>query len=120
MTEKQYRDEIRKACVSLGVHRAEFTRTRCRLARIYVRIEEIDRAVAAGEIPLTVIRQTKNGEAEIISPQIQELDRLNDQALTYEKALGMTADGAKKLREDLFAPQPEENPLSRALRVIGR
>lgn len=119
MDEKAYRGAIEKHTKSLGVYRLEFTRTRCRLAQIYVRIEQLNKAFASGEFETTCITQTKNGEIEIIDPHIQELDRLNDQALTYEKALGITADSARKLREDIFAPPKDADPLSKALQDAG-
>ena len=119
MDEKAYRGAIEKHTKSLGVYRLEFTRTRCRLAQIYVRIEQLNKAFTSGEYETTCITQTKNGEIEIIDPHIQELDRLNDQALTYEKALGLTADSARKLREDIFAPPKDADPLSKALQDAG-
>ena len=119
MDEKAYRGAIEKHTKSLGVYRLEFTRTRCRLAQIYVRIEQLNKAFASGKFETTCITQTKNGEIEIIDPHIQELDRLNDQALTYEKALGLTADSARKLREDIFAPPKDADPLSKALQDAG-
>lgn len=115
MTEKKYRDMIGEACKSLGVYRLEFSRTRCRLAQIYVRIEELEKARQAGEFTTTTVSVTRNGETEVIDPHIQELDRLNDQALSYEKALGLTADSVRKIREDVFSPPREEDPLTHAL-----
>ena len=119
MTEKKYRDMIGEACKTLGVYRIEFSRTRCRLAQIYVRIEELEKARQRGDFQTTIISYSKNGEVETLDPHIQELDRLNDQALAYEKALGMTADSARKIREDIFAPVKEEDALSAALRSAG-
>jgi len=115
VTEKKYRDMIGEACKSLGVYRLEFSRTRCRLAQIYVRIEELEKARQAGEFTTTTVSVTRNGETEVIDPHIQELDRLNDQALSYEKALGLTADSVRKIREDVFSPPREEDPLTHAL-----
>lgn len=117
MTEKAYRDKIEAATKSLGVYRVEFTRTRARLAQIYVRIEQLTAAFYAGEFCFTVISTTKAGEIETVDPHITELDRLNDQALAYEKALGLTADSAAKLRDDIFAVK-QEDTLTRALRVM--
>lgn len=121
MTEKMYREAIRKATQSLGLYRAEFSRTRCRLAQIYVRIEALQKALEEGEFSTTRITATKAGELEQIDPHITELDRLNDQALAYEKALGLTADGARKLNEAIFSKKDEGSgdSLTRALRLIG-
>ena len=119
MDEKTYRGAIEKHTKGLGVYRLEFTRARCRLAQIYVRIEQLNRAFQAGEFETTCITQGKNGPVEIVDPHIQELDRLNDQALAYEKALGLTADSARKLREDIFAAPKEKDPLTKALESAG-
>ena len=119
MDEKAYRTAIEKHTKSLGVYRLEFTRSRCRLAQIYVRIEQLNKAYRAGEFETTCITQGKNGPVEIVDPHIQELDRLNDQALTYEKSLGLTADSARKIREDIFAPTTAADPLERALQNAG-
>lgn len=117
MTEKAHRDKITERTKSLGTYRPEFTRTRTRLAQIYVRIEQLTRALEDGDFATTQVTQTKSGEMVTIDPHITELDRLNDQALAYEKALGLTADSARKLREDIFAPQ-QEDTLAKALRVM--
>ena len=102
MTEKVYYNKIEAATRSLGVYRQEFTRTRQRLARLYVRIEELDRALAAGF--LETVTTDEKGKTDI-SPEVKELDRLNDQALAYERALGLTADSVRKINENIFTPQ---------------
>ncbi len=112
MTEKAYRDAIEKATKSLGVYRIEFTRTRVRLAKIYCRIERLQKALEAGDFDVIIYDDDKPK----LDPRMAELDRLNDQALTYEKSLGLTADGCKKLRDDMFAKERKpDDPLSAAL-----
>ncbi len=120
MTEKMYRDAIRKATEALGVYKLEFSRTRCRLAQIYVRIETLQKGLENGEFGFTRITETKSGEMEQIDPHITELDRLNDQALSYEKALGLTADSLKKINEAVFGGKADEDdPLAKAFRLVG-
>ena len=109
MTAEQYQKEIRRAEKSLGVFRPEFTRARVRLADIYVRIEMLQKAFEAGEFGFTTIVQTKAGETEIIDPHMAELDALNSQALTYEKALGLTAESVRKILPDIFAPEEKQS-----------
>ena len=116
MTAAKYMEKIRIAEQGLGVYRAEFTRTRVRLADIYVRIEQLQTAFENGEFGFTTIIETKNGEQEIIDPHIIELDTLNSQALTYEKALGLTADSVRKINPDIFAlKETTKDPLSVAI-----
>ena len=120
MDATEYQKRIRKATQSLGVYREEFVRTRSRLADIYVRIELLQKAFERGEFQFTTFVQTKNGEQEVTDPHIIELDTLNNQALAYEKALGLTAESARKILPDLFTSQEEAaSPLAVALRRIG-
>ena len=120
MTEKMYLDAIGKATKSLGVFRVEFSRTRCRLARVYWRIECLQKAQDRGEFGETRITETKSGEMEQVDPHIQELDRLYELALKYETALGLTADSMKKLNEAVFGGKADQDdPLVKAFRMVG-
>lgn len=120
MTEKMYLDAIGKATKSLGVFRVEFSRTRCRLARVYWRIEQLQKAQDRGEFGETRITETKSGEMEQVDPHIQELDRLYELALKYENALGLTAESLKKLNETLLDGKADaDDPLTRAFRLVG-
>ena len=116
MTEKAYLDKIGAATKALGVYRVEFTRTRARLARIYVRIEELDKQLQAGEIE-TAITDPKG--KRVVSPEVAELDRLNDQALKYEQALGMTADSVRKINDNIFSPE-NTDPFAQRLAALAR
>lgn len=120
MTAEKYQEKIRDAERGLGVYRQEFVNTRVRLADIYVRIEILQKAFENGEFQFTTIVQTKNGEMEVTDPHIVELDRLNDQALAYEKALGLTAESVRKINPDIFAPEEKmpSSPLAFALKKL--
>ena len=120
MNAKEYMNKIREAEKGLGVYRVEFAQTRVRLADIYVRIDQLQKAFENGEFQLTTFVQTKNGEMEVTDPHIVELDRLNDQALSYEKALGLTAESVRKINPEIFAPEEKEpsSPLAFALRKL--
>ena len=120
MTADEYQKRIRKATQGLGVYRQEFSRTRARLADIYVRIEQLQKSFDAGDFTFTTDVETKNGTQEIIDPHIMELDNLNSQALAYEKALGLTAESVRKIIPDIFSPKESSNdPLSIALERWG-
>ena len=99
MTEEGYRKDIRRKCDSLGVWRDEFDRTMRRLAKIYVRIDEVEQAYwrSGGK---AVIQMEKGGaEKPCRNPFLVEIDMLYDQALTYERELGLTAAALKKINE---------------------
>lgn len=123
MTEKNYRDAIREACVGLGVHRVEFSRTRVRLAKIYMRIELLEKELANEGYAVSrsdeEAAEKKTKSSDGIDPRVTELDRLYDKALAHERALGLTADSVRKINEAAFAPKTQEDALSKALRVIG-
>lgn len=106
MTYAQYLHKIREATESLGVYRAEFIRARSRLASVYVRIENLQRAMDSGEISDLDTVPTKAGE--MTDPRVQQLDRLLDLALAYEKSLGLTADAVRKLNPEIFAPKDDK------------
>ena len=109
MTIKAYRDKIVEACKSLGVYRIEFTRTRDRLARTYLRIEQLTNAIGDRFPEL----------AEMESPMIKELNRQYEQALSCEKALGLTAESARKINENVFAPEVVD-PFARTLSLLRK
>ncbi len=109
VTIKEYRNKIGEACKSLGVYRIEFTRTRDRLARTYVRIEELTRAI---DDRLPVLAETE-------SPLLKELNRQYDHALALERALGLTADSAKKINENVFTPETVD-PFARTLAMMRK
>ena len=120
MTADEYQKRIRKATQGLGVYRQEFSRTRVRLADIYVRIEMLQKAFDNGEFGFTTIIETKGGSQEVTDPHIMEMDALNAQALSYEKALGLTAESVRKINPDIFAPkEAPSDPLAKALERWG-
>lgn len=120
MNASKYQEKIRDAEKGLGVYREEFARTRVRLADIYVRIETLQKAFQNGDFQFTTYVQTKNGKMKVTDPHIVELDRLNDQALAYEKALCITAESVRKINPDIFAPKERSpsSPLDFALRKL--
>ena len=99
MTKDQYAQKIRETTESLGVYRREFVRAR--LASVYYRIEQLQAAMDAGEFSDLSTVPTKMGE--MTDPRVQQLDSLLSLALTYEKALGLTADSVRKINPDVFA-----------------
>ena len=132
MTEKMYRDEIGKACKRLGVYRVEFSRTRCRLAQIYVDIEKYNGITEAmtqkiGEA-IDAIRDHADDPDKALAQLAaamdamklsDRLDRLRRTALEHERALGMTADSARKINDAVFSKKTDDDPLALALKELG-
>ena len=118
MTEKGYKSDIKRKCEALGVWRKEFTRTAQRLARIYVRIDEVEQMfVSSGSVYIVKHSNNKGSVNLARNPYIAELDILYDQALTYEKELGLTAAALKKINETALHAK-ENSPLSDVAKVL--
>lgn len=119
MTERQYMMDIKRKCTALGVWRDEFERTQRRLAKIYVRIDEIETAYEeSGRFPV-ITHTNKLGATNIMrNPYIAELDLLYEQALTYERELGLTAAALRKINESALHAR-EESPLAGMLRLVN-
>ena len=94
MTIKAYRDKIVEACKAGGLK---------------LRIEQLTNAIGDRFPEL----------AEMESPMIKELNRQYEQALSCEKALGLTAESARKINENVFAPEVVD-PFARTLSLLRK
>ena len=119
MTERTYLNDIKRKCKALGVWRDEFERTVKRLAKIYVRIDSVERQFEeSGGAAVVNYVNNKGKENDRRNPYIAELDTLYDQALTYERELGLTAAALKKINETALHAR-EESPLAGVFKVLG-
>jgi hypothetical protein len=97
VTERGYLNDIRRKCVALGVWRDEFERVQRRLAKVYCRIDDVEaKYTENGGKPIITHKNNKGSENDVRNPYLVELDTLYDQALAYEKELGLTAAALKK------------------------
>lgn len=119
MTERGYLTDIRRKCESLGVWRVEFERVQKRLAKVYVRIDDVEaKYTSSGGQPVITHKNTKGKENIMRNPYLIELDILYDQALAYEKELGLTAAALKKINESALHAR-ESSPLAGVFKVLG-
>lgn len=119
MTERKYLYDIRKKCKALGVWRDEFERTQHRLARIYVRIDQVELAYEAdGGEPVITHTNRAGAENPTKSPYLTELDFLYDQALQYEREMGLTPAALRKINESALKDR-ESSPMADALRLVA-
>ena len=117
-TEKQYLTEIKRKCNALGVWRDEFDSTRQRLAKIYVRIDQAETLFEKNGSEMMCEKQGSMGQVNTVrNPILAEIDLLYDQALTYEKELGLTAAALKKINESALHSK-EDSPLSDMAKVL--
>lgn len=119
MTERGYQTDIRRKCEALGVWRNEFDRTLKRLAKIYTRIDTVEELFIKNGSQFLVAHKNNKGETNLIrNPYIAELDLLYEQALTYEKELGLTAAALKKINETALHAR-EASPLNDIAKMFG-
>ena len=114
-TERAYLLDIKKKCTRIGTWKDEFERPQRRLAKIYVRMDEVENAYRENGSNPVVEHTNKNGSTNIVrNPLLRELDTLYDQALTYERELGLTPAALKRIAEGL-KNEAEEDPFSKLL-----
>lgn len=118
MTEPEYAEQITSRCESLGTWRDEFASTRTRLAKIYVRIDVVEAEYErTGAHPIVTHTNKVGAKNAARNPFLVELDTLYDQALTYERELGLTPAALRKINEDALKPR-RRNGLEQALRLL--
>jgi len=119
MTERGYQLDIKRKCEALGVWRTEFERTQKRLAKIYTRIDRVEALfIESGEKFLIAHKNNKGETNPVRNPYIAEIDLLYEQALTYEKELGLTAAALKKINEDALHAKAA-SPLATLEKLMG-
>ena len=119
MTERGYCADIKRKCAALGVWRNEFERAQKRLAKIYTRIDELEKKYEEGNLGPIITHTNNKGHKNFLrNPYIAELDILYDQALTYERELGLTAAALKKIDESALHAR-EDSPLAGVLKLVG-
>ena len=75
-------------------------------------------AAEAAEAAVVNYVNNKGKENDRRNPYIAELDTLYDQALTYERELGLTAAALKKINETALHAR-EESPLAGVFKVLA-
>lgn len=118
LTEKSYQTDIRRKCEAVGAWRNEFKRTLDRLAKIYTRIDAVEQLFIESGSKFIIAHKNNKGETNPVrNPILAELDLLYDQALTYEKELGLTASALKKINEEALHAK-EASPLAEVLKLV--
>ena len=116
LTERKAYQNICAKCRRLSVWRPEFDVPARRLAKIYVRIYEAESYMAAPGFEPIVHHTNKNGSTNLAKhPIIGELTALYDQALTYERELGLTPAALKRIND--AAPQKSADPFSALIKA---
>lgn len=111
--------DVRRKCEALGVWRDEFERALRRLAKIYCRIDVVEEEFKASG-GAAIVEHTNKAQATnlVRNPYLVEIDTLYDQALTYERELGLTAAALKKINEEALKPRKGPSGLEAALQLL--
>ena len=119
MTERQYAMDIKRKARALGVWRDEFERTQKRLARLYARIDKLESEFEAEGAELVIEYTNKICVTNRVkNPYVAEIDFLYEQAIIYERELGLTAAALKKINESALHAK-EESPIVGMLRLVN-
>ena len=119
VTERQYAMDIKRKAKALGVWRDEFERTQRRLARLYARIDRLEEEFAEEGAQLVIEYTNKGGATNRVkNPYVTEIDFLYEQAIIYERELGLTAAALKKINEAALHPAKDESPMAGLLELV--
>lgn len=120
MTQKQWKDRIKKACTEAGTYQSFFDDVIDTLAGIMAtRDNAAEKYEASGMAP--VIKHTnKSGATNIVkNPALVVLMDCDTQALAYWRDLGLTPAGLKRLGEKNLVNQNPGGGLAEALASLG-
>lgn len=119
VTADEYLNEIMRKCTALGVWRDEFERTAQRLARVYERIDKVEDEFERTGGNAIITHTNKAKEKNLVrNPFLVEVDALYDQALTYERELGLTAAALRKINENALKTRRTDGGLATVLRLL--
>lgn len=119
-TERQYKMAIVRCMKNLGTYKPEFVRTAQRAAAMYVKRDEIEEQFAENGGRIVIEYTNKNGSTNMIkNPLWVALNDINSELLLYERELGLTPAGLKKLN-DTAMKQPHKSALGAALEALSK
>lgn len=120
MTQKQWKNKIKKACTAAGTYRPFFDAVIDTLAGI---LERRDLALEAFEKTggNVIVKHTNKGGSTNLeqNPALRLVNDLNRDALAYWRDLGLTPAGLKRLNEQSLKPEENKKGLADALSELG-
>lgn len=120
MTERQYAMEIKRNAKALGVWRDEFERTQKRLARLYARIDRLEQEFEEEGAELVIEYTNKAGAINRVkNPYVAEIDFLYEQAIIYERELGLTPAALKKINATALHTSKDDSPMAGMFKLVG-
>ena len=120
MTQKQWKNKIKKSCTAAGTYRAFFDDIIETLAGI---LERRDMAIETFEKTggNVIVKHTNKGGSTNLeqNPALRLVNDLERDALAYWRELGLTPAGLKKLNDVALKPEQKESTLEKALEKFG-
>lgn len=120
MTQKQWKNKIKKSCTAAGTYRAFFDDIIETLAGI---LERRDMAIETFEKTggNVIVKHTNKGGSTNLeqNPALRLVNDLERDALAYWRELGLTPAGLKKLNDVALKPEQKESALEKALEKFG-
>ena len=118
MTKTEWKDLIKQHTESAGTYRPEFMPTVDTLSEILEQRDQVyNDYIASGEGPIIIYTSDRGSTNMKENPRIETWSKLNNQALTFWRDLGLTPAGLKKINEGAL-DRPKLSALSEALKSI--
>lgn len=119
MTEKKWKQVITDNCKAVGTYKEAFDPTIATLASILAQRDKTNTEYKKSGEQSVVEHTNKNGSTNPTkNPRLVMVNVLNQSALAYLNALGLTPIGLKKLNETAMLP-PKKNALAEAVKKLG-
>lgn len=116
---RKYIEKIKADCTSAGTYRPEFDRSIEILAEIMVQRDKAWEEFEQSGGTTMVEHTNKSGATNMIrNPLLVAWNELNRDVLSYQRDMGLTAAGLKKLHEDALKGK-KKSALGEALKSIG-
>lgn len=109
ISERAFYQSVHQKCRRLGIWHPEFEVPARRLAKIYVRIADVESRIEADSFEPVVEHTNKSGATNMVkNPLLSQIDALYDQALVYERELGLTPAALKRITDSAAAEKPKD------------
>lgn len=119
MDEKGYKRKIISDMRAVGTYRPEFGKTIENLARIYVDMDTAREQFERSGGNIVVKHTNKNGSTNLVkNPFFLAIEGLQDKIIVYNRELGLTPAGLKRIRGETAEKEKKKTGLAAALMSI--
>lgn len=119
MDEKAYKRKIISDMKAVGTYRSEFSKTIENLAKIYVDMDKAREQFERSGGSIVVKHTNKNGSTNLVkNPFFVAIEGLQDKIIVYNRELGLTPAGLKKINGGTGSTSIKSGGLAAALLSI--